>query len=240
MSNNEWIELDDELIKCRIKRIDDDSYCALGVHSLSINECYGFWWNYLNCCDNEQLKATPLAFFLASFECAYGPSGNIYDSYKGAFSFPLAVKILQPNAAIAYLLNVTCWRGSVELYFRKIIPADETRYDMNVIHQPFDNELSERQMHVLTGFLMGFAEGVWETTQRLKDMMKKLNPDEESQQDFVKAIDSNGILFGYKDGRFFEMRYSDQDEYEQMKKELLIPYQQARQQKIFQKTFFDV
>lgn len=95
-------------------------------------------------------------------------------------------------------------------------------------------------MHVLTGFLMGFAKGVWETTNRLKDMMTKLDPEEESQQDFVKAIDSNGILFGYKDGRFFEMRYSDQDEYEQMKKELLIPYQQARQQKIFQKTFFDV
>ena len=87
-------------------------------------------------------------------------------------------------------------------------------------------------MYLLTHFLMGFAEGFWESSERHKDRMKKLDPEEDNQQDFVKAIDSNGILFGHKDGRFFEMSYSDQDEYEQMKKELLIPYQQARQQKI--------
>lgn len=239
MPNEKWIELDHELIKCRIKRIDNDCYRTLGVHSLPIKESNGSWWNYRNSSDNAQLNETPLAYFLASFELAYGPSENIYDSYKGAFSFPIAVKILQDNTAIAYLLNVTCWRGTVEFHFRKIIPANETRYDTNVIHQPFDDELSERQMHVLSNFLMGYAEGFWESVERSKDKLKKLFPEEENQHDFVKAIDSNGILFGYKDGQFFEMHYSDQDEYEQMKKELLIPYQQARQQKVFQQTFFD-
>lgn len=239
MPNDQWIELDHELITCRIKRIDDDCYHTLGVHSLAILECYGSWWNYINHSDNAQLKEAPLAYFLASFERAYGPSGNIYDSYKGAFSFPFAVKILQQNTAIAYLLNVTCWRGEVEFLFRKIIPANETRYDRNAIYQPFDDELSERQMQVLSNFLMGYAEGFWESGERYKDNMKKLFPKEENQHNFVKAIDSNGILFGYKEGRFFEKSYSDQDEYKQMKKELLIPYRQARQQKIFQQTFFD-
>ena len=114
MSNNEWIELDHEFIKCRIKRIDDDCYCTLGVHSLAINECYEFWRNYLNCSDNENLKAAPLAFFLASFERAYGPSGTIYDSYKGAFSFPFAVKFCSmiPRLLIFSMLHVGVARSS--------------------------------------------------------------------------------------------------------------------------------
>ncbi len=238
MPNNEWIELDNELIHCQIKRINDDCYRTLGVHTLAIRECYDVWWNYLSRSSNVQLNEAPLAYFFASFERAYGPSGNLYDSYKGAFSFPFAVKILQPNNVIAYFLHVTCWRGTVEFNFLKMIPSDETRYNKNVIHPPFDDELSESQMQIVCNFIMGFAEGFWKSTERHKDKLEKWYP-EESQYEFVKAIDSNSILFGYKDGHFFEMRFSDQDEYEQMKNELFIPYQQARWHKIFQQTFFD-
>ncbi len=238
MSNDKWIELDCERIKCQIKRIDDGSYWTLRTDSLAIRECYGVWWNYLKQSDNALLNKAPLAFFLASFERAYGASGNMYDDYKGAFSFPFAIKVFQRDTAIAYLLNVTSWRGSIEFNFRKIIPDNETRYDRIIVHKPFDDEFSETQMRIVCHFLMGFSKGFWNSTERHKDKLEKRYP-EDSQCDFVKAIDSNNILFGYKDGHLFEMHFSDQDEYEQMKKELLIPYQQASHQKILRKTFFD-
>ncbi len=239
MPNDKWIELDSERIKCQIKRIDDDTYWTLRTDSLAIRECHEIWWNYIQQSDNAQLNEAPLAYFFASFERAYGSSGNLYDSYKGAFSFPFAIKILQQEKVIAYLLHVTCWRGTVEFHFLKMIPSDETRYDKSVIHQPFDDELSEQQMWGISNFLMGYAEGFWTSAERTKNRLKTEFLEEEYQYSFVKAIDSNGILFGYKDGHFFETSYSDQDEYEQMKKELLIPYQQASHQKILRKTFFD-
>ena len=230
--------LDHALVQCQIKRIDDESYRTLGQHSLCITECYGFWRNYIRYSNNEQLKTAPLAFFLAAYECAFGPSDSLFDSYKGAFSFPFAVKILQDNKIIPYLLHVTSWRGSVEFRFFKVLSFDETRYDINLQHKPFEDELSEHQMNVLVNFVTGFAEGCWNTTQRYKDKWNELFP-ETKQQEFIKAIDSNNILFGYKDGHLFENHYSDQDEYENIKKKLLRPYLQVVYQKRLQETFFD-
>ncbi|PKM33845.1 MAG: hypothetical protein CVV06_20510 [Gammaproteobacteria bacterium HGW-Gammaproteobacteria-10] len=232
-----WISLNHDLINCQIKRINDDDYFALDCHRIALTECLDAWWYYLRSSNNEDLRAAPLAFFFMIFEHAFGPSGNWYDCFKGAFSFPFALRILKNDAVIPYLINVNCWRGSVEFRFYKIIEADETRFDTSIIHKPFDDELSEQQMNVLANFLMGFAEGFWTAKQRNKDKWEKLFP-EDTQQDFVKAIDSNYILFGFKDGSFFQMCYSDQDEYEKMKSELLTPYQQALHQKMVEKVFF--
>ncbi|MDP2177643.1 MAG: hypothetical protein Q8K19_03950 [Methylicorpusculum sp.] len=233
----QWITLDYDLIKCQIKRIDDDCYLALSRHKLAFTECFDVWESYLSSSDNEELKTAPLAFFLMIFENAFGPSGSWYDRYKGAFSFPFALRLLRKDTVIPYLLHVSCWRGSVEVCFYKIIPADETRYDTSIIHKPFDDELAERQMQVLVNFLMGFAVGFWTGTRRNKDKWEKLFP-EDKQQDFVKAIDSNCILFGCKDRRLFQMCYSDRDEYEQKKSELLMSYQHALHQKMVEDVFF--
>jgi hypothetical protein len=230
--------LNHEEIQCQIKRINDETHSALSKHSLCITECLQSWWDYVYNSDNEQQKATPLAFFLAAFESAYGPSGNMFDSYKGAFSFAFAIRILRDDWVIPYLLQVTCWRGSVEFHFRKPLAADEARYDINTIHKPFDNELSEQQMRIVANFLMGFAEGFWMSAQCNRDKWAMLDP-AETQADFVKAIDSNAILFGRKEGRLFEMHYADSAEYARMKRELLIPYQQAQYLKMVEVVFGD-
>lgn len=232
-----WITLDNDTIRCQIKRIDDNSFYELDSHTLAINVRQEYWWDYLRVSQNPRLKAAPLAFFLATFEYAYKPSGHFYDHYKGAFSFPFAVNVLHHDMGIPYLLHVTCWRGEVEFRFRKIISADETRYDKRLEHKPFDDEFSEYQMSIVAKALLRLAEDKWQSNVQNNQSGETAFPGEESLRDFVKAIDSNNILFGCKNGQFFEKHYSNQNEYEQMKNELLLPYQRAQYQKTFGKHF---
>lgn len=237
MLDDGWITLDNDTIRCQIKRIDDNSFYELDSHTLAITVSQEYWWNYLRVSQNPRLKSAPLAFFLATFEYAYKPSGHFYDHYKGAFSFPFAVNVLHHDMGIPYLLHVTCWRGEVEFRFRKIISADETRYDKRLEHRPFDDEFSEYQMSIVAKALLRLAEARWQSDLQHNQTGETVFPGEENWRDFVKAIDSNSILFGCKNGHFFEKHYSDQNEYEQMKNELLLPYQRAQYQKNLREAF---
>ena len=237
MLDDGWILLDNDTIRCQIKRIDDNSFYELDLHTLAITVCQEFWWDYLRASHNPRLKSAPLAFFLATFEYTYKPSGHFYDTYKGAFSFPFAVNVLGHDIGIPYLLHVTCWRGEVEFRFRKIISTDETRYDKRLEHRPFDDEFSEYQMSIVAKALLRLAEERWQSDLQHNQSGEKVFPGEENRHDFVKAIDSNNILFGCKNRHFFETHYSNQNEYEQMKNELLLPYQRAQYQKKLREAF---
>jgi hypothetical protein len=81
-----------------------------------------------------------------------------------------------------------------------------------------------------------YVEEHWQFAQQLNPV-RRSGFSEETQYENIKAIDSNMILFGSHNGRLFEIRHSDPNEYEQMKKELLVPYQQACYQKTLKEVF---
>ena len=62
-----------------------------------------------------------LAQFYATFQAAFGESGQVYDDWKGAFNFAFKVDIFKDKQTIPYLLNVVNWRSTVEFRFKKII-----------------------------------------------------------------------------------------------------------------------
>jgi hypothetical protein len=64
ISNDDWITLDNDIIRCQIKRIDDNTFYELDSHSLAITVCQEFWWDYLNGNNNGQLTATPHGFLI--------------------------------------------------------------------------------------------------------------------------------------------------------------------------------
>lgn len=187
---------------CRLTRLDDDRYVQLAGNSVPIKEDIGFQMDLI-LHDRRRGKHVSLGEYYAAFEAVFGESGQLYDDYKGAFSFPFEVSVFKTEAVYLYLLNVLNWRSTVEFRFSKVISPEVVTDEMDrmVIRPPFSDEFSADDMNKVVAFLYGFVEGAVGTFRRF--------PIDE----FVKKLESNLILFGYKNGAFFEEQYDDPEEF---------------------------
>lgn len=142
-----------------------------------------------------------LAKLYAEFTAVFGPSGNYFDSWKGAFSFAFKIDVLKDNEVVPYTLIVVNMRSSVEFRFYKVISAADTQFKKDRIYPPFSDELSTPNMNALSAFLCSYAKTVYQEAQI-------------EQKDFIKAIQSNLILFGYRQQKFFVNQYKTGEEFD--------------------------
>lgn len=130
-----------------------------------------------------------------------GPSGDLYDSWKGAFSFPFKLTVRRDGSEFRYLLRLVNFRSLVEPSLYRLQKPDEL-YSRTSYHAPFEDELSTNDILHVVEFIAGFLEGYLET------MPRWTTP-------FVKEVQSNFLLFGYdpKAGAFFEESHDDEETY---------------------------
>jgi hypothetical protein len=138
----------------------------------------------------------------AALSMCTGPSGDLYDGWKGAFSFPFKLTVRRGDRELRYLLNLMNFRSMVEPILYRVQQPGES-YSASVYHAPFDDELSTDDIVFIIDFLFGFLEGYLETAPRWT-------------LPFVKEVQSNFILFGYNptSGEFFEEDYDTEEEYQ--------------------------
>ena len=202
------LEICNEHLRCRASRIGDGRYVSLARQCLSIEVDYALWWE-LGRDSKDRESWMNLAKFYAAFSEAFGECGTRYYDWKGAFNFAFEVDVFNGETPNQYLLNVVNFRNTVEFRYGKIIPDTETRYDRHIMHAPFDEEFSAKQMGTLSAFLWGYAEGFLETAcQRPYG------------RDFIKEVGSNLILFGCHGGVFFQQHFEDEDTFNLEKSKL--------------------
>ncbi len=160
------LEICNEHLRCRASRIGDGRYVSLARQCLSIEVDYALWWE-LGRDSKDRESWMNLAKFYAAFSEAFGECGTRYYDWKGAFNFAFEVDVFNGETPNQYLLNVVNFRNTVEFRYGKIIPDTETRYDRHIMHAPFDEEFSAKQMGTLSAFLLGYAEGFLETAYQL-------------------------------------------------------------------------
>lgn len=138
----------------------------------------------------------------AALTALTGPSGELYDDWKGAFSFSFKVTVRRGDREFRYLLLLMNFRSWVKPSLYRVQRPGES-YDRSRFHAPFDDEFSEADITYVFNFIEGFLGGYLET------MPRWTTP-------FVKEVKSNLILFGYdpKAGDFFEESYEEEDAYE--------------------------
>jgi hypothetical protein len=130
-----------------------------------------------------------------------GPSGDLHDCWKGAFSFPFKLTVRRDGSESRYLLRLVNFRSLVEPSLYRLQKPGES-YSHSEYHAPFDDELSTDDIIHMVDFIAGFLEGFLET------MPRWTTP-------FLKEVPSNFILFGYdpKAGAFFEESYDREAAY---------------------------
>ncbi|MBD2183790.1 hypothetical protein [Aerosakkonema funiforme] len=196
---NKVINIDISSNHYRLERLDDRKYYELWKNSLAIADDYGFYidfYLYLR----DRAESLNLAQIYVTLEKLCGESGKFFDDWKGSFSFPFFLEVSKAGHEFDYLLNIYDHRGSVNFGIRKQLQPHDS-YDARVIHQPFPEEFSRQDINEFITYFYGYLQGYFE---EIKSSYSQF---------FFKRIDSNCILFGYKDGNFFEEHYDDHEEY---------------------------
>ena len=188
---------------CTLTRIDDDAYLKLVKYSYPIFPQF-IYWRFRSDPKEERLN---FAQYYAGMRRFFGKPGNLYDDYKGAFSFCFRADVFRQGKSYPYVLNIIHYRNGVEFGFRKIISTTEVSNisDMETYHRPFDDELSSIEMKSIQVYVYGFLQGYLSIVQKTPEL---------NVPDFVLLTESNYIISGHINGEFFEHHIESYDDFQ--------------------------
>ncbi len=191
------IKLPDTRAVVKLQRCTDEFYRRAARFGTPINLHPGPW-----ICTSLVQRDFGLPELYAALTAITGPTGEIYDSYKGSFAFPFKMTVRHDERVFKYLLHLMNFRSMVE---PKVYRLDKNTEDaaFRSFHEPFVEELTIDDIAYVLSFLVGYLKGYSRT------MPKWTTP-------FVLEVQSNGILFGYdpRSGKFFEEQYDTKEEYD--------------------------
>jgi hypothetical protein len=175
----------------KLKRLNDERYTFLRKNCILISEDYLHLFSLSM--DKDVIYSSFSKMFVALKEL-FGDSGKYYDDWKGSFSFPFIISFKKAEEEFQYIMNIYNIRASIEFNIAKLIQADDERFERDVIHEPFE-EFPREEINYFINYLVGFLSGYFESVRKRYDEF------------FFHAVQSNLILFGYKDGIYFDKQY---------------------------------
>ncbi len=194
---NSMIGVETEESGYKLIRLDDEQYHSLRVNSLSIHDDY--YHIVILTDDKENCIFENYPKMYVALKGLFGESGNYYDHWKGSFTFPFLI-LKEGDEEFGYLVNICNCKSAMEYSVRKLIHADDEDFDRDLMYQPFDDFPTEEKRRFIDYFV-GYLTGYFGSLR-------------EGYNDFFfQIVRSNFILFGYKDGVFFEEEYEDEEEF---------------------------
>ncbi len=193
---NRMIEIETPKNIYKLIRLNDDQYYDLLKNSLSIRE--NRYQAMLLSRDGKMIFRSFPKMYVALYSL-FGKSGRCYDDWKGSFSFPFLI-LRDEDEAFGYIMNVINIRSSIEFNLRKLIHVEDNSHERGVIHKSFE-DFPRDEITYFIGFFAGFLTGYFNSSSERYDEF------------FFQKTESNLILFGYKDGVFFEDQYEDEKEF---------------------------
>ena len=161
-----------------------------------------------------------LAECYAALKTLFGESTTMFDDYKCSFGYTFLLEVCKKDRKSQYILNFTDLKGGITFFIDKVLDDSELdKYDRNTYHGPFEDEFSKEEIRYFMGWFTFYLVGFMESYQQ--------NYDEE----FFRSIKEGLIVFGYKDGKFFNWSCEDTDEFYQIIEDLEkenIPYNQVK------------
>lgn len=198
------IEFTLDRVNYRLTRLDLDEFLRLNKRALHISDDYGFYLS-LHRMLRAQDKDLNFAQVYAALTMLAGQSSKWVDDWKGSFAFLFLVHLQREDGRrFEYLLNIYNHRDALYYGLRKILPDGEMNFDMRLLYKPFEEEFSCLEINGFIAWLHGYLIGFFRSSKKYWT------------QPFFHRVDSNLILFGYKDGEFFERRCESEEEYDEL------------------------
>jgi len=159
-----------------------------------------------------------IAKFYAGLTCITGPSDELYDPWKGSYSFMFGIEVKKNDKVSKYCFHIYHCRSFIEFSVVQPVLKSDKR-ECGSYDKPNDTLFSNEDIcDLVEGFYLY--------------IMKRIEDTGYVPPIFVKNADSNLLLFGYLENEYFFETYEDVNEYDLRKK---ILYQQVYDTK---KDFF--
>ena len=146
-----------------------------------------------------------LSELYAALKMLFGESSSTYDEYKSSFSFPFYLDVVRDRSTFAYFLDIHNCRDSFYFSFRRILDQRDPVWpsdDRHVVRDPIEHEFTRDEMDWLISYLYSFL-GCYLSERK-----------QFWTEDFIKTVPAQLIVFGYRDGEFFEQECGDEVEYD--------------------------
>ncbi|UIE38884.1 hypothetical protein [Leptodesmis sichuanensis] len=182
-------------------RLSEDEFRQLRSRSVPIRTDGMFLLQIMLSERNNPNRLT-LPKALLILERLFGKSSDWIDDWKGSFSFPLLMKIQKPDSAFFYLLRIEDHRGSLEYRLYRVLEDGTAGVDAYMFQSPVESEFSNQEINEFISLVHGFL------TDAIYFFCKQ------QFEPFFKRIDSNHILYGYRDGAFFEEEIDSPEDYQ--------------------------
>jgi hypothetical protein len=181
----------------RLIPLDEMEYCDLRKNSIAIKECWVPWLARTG--SRERLNLAQ-AYVVLRKQCGKGMTG--LDTYKEAYSFPFEMIVAHDGHDVSYLFVVATYKSSLEMRFRKAVPANDPRLKEPIYYPP-EEELDKEEQTYFQVYFTGFLEGLFETMSAIP------------VEPFVFHIPAAGVVFGCIKGSCFEDWYENPEEAEE-------------------------
>jgi hypothetical protein len=122
-----------------------------------------------------------------------GSGDDSYDDYKGSYSFTFELEVQKNGNISKYCYHIHHYRSYIEFDVYHIVPKSDIRNEEHVA-QPDDELFSEKDIHSFSNFLCYYALGYMEKSGCVPET-------------FVKFSDSNLLLFGYGQNKYYYKHY---------------------------------
>jgi hypothetical protein len=192
------MDIETDVMKYKLIRLNDEQFYLLRKNSVSLFENYGHLMSLSRATDIIYSSFPKMYITLKDI---FGESGKCYDDYKGSFSFPFLISFQKGEEKYEYVMNIYNVRSAIEFNMAKLIHADDKTTERGILYHPFD-EFPESEITYFINYIVGYLTGYF------RMLMK------EYDEFFFHSVQSNLILYGYKDGNFFENQYEDEDEFD--------------------------
>jgi len=189
----------------KLVRLNDEQYYFLQENSISILDDY---MHLMFLSLDETLFCSSLSKMYSALKALFGESGRYYDYWKGSFSFPFLIHFSEEDEDIGYLMNVCDIKSSIYFRMAKLVRAGDKKFRRDRAHDPLE-EFSRREMNYCINYFAGFLSGYFSAAEKLL-----------SREFFFRAVRVPLVLYGCRDGRFFDCQYESEDELDEALEEL--------------------
>jgi hypothetical protein len=202
MHARRYLELKQGETQFQLRRLTEDEFRQLRSTSLPIKNDEMFLLNLmLSERHNPERLSLPKA--LVTLEYFFGKASNWLDKWKSSFSFPLLLVLKKQVGRFFYLLRIEDYRGELEFRFYRILENGTEGYNDNICREPFEIEFSRSEINQFICYLIGYLASAAESFCKLLPV-----------QPFLRHIDASHIIYGYRNGAFFEEQIDSPEQYE--------------------------
>jgi hypothetical protein len=206
--SKERLKIDLPASQCVLIPIDEKKYDSLRDKNIPIFQDNWYSMRLSRAIESEEPDFQHSHLYTA-LKTHFGETPAMYDDYKCSFGYPFLLEITKDRNEVKYLLNFTDMRGGVEFFFRKILDKHElNKYERDVFQRPFENEFSGDDMRYFMGWFLFYFVGFMKSYQKYY------------KEEFARSVEAALMIYGYRDGNFFDESYEDWDQYHQAKEKL--------------------